>query len=398
MKRLLVAVAVVACGFLAASQVRISFWHAMRGPHGEALTFLLDKFHKENPDIQVEAVGHPGYGALLTKLTAAVAAGTPPTISQQYENWTVTWLDALVDLDLFVSPEVLEDILPVHRQVFAGRIVTVPFNKSVIILYYRPDLVETPPTTWAEFAEAVAKIGKDEAKGVYGTAFRPPNPEIFLTFLAQAEGSILSEGWKRVTINDEQGLEAALFAAQLAKYALVQGDYISSAIAKGLTIGLWIDTSAGYPYNMRAAQAVGVTYEVAPVPGHKNRASMIQGTNLAVFGVNQTKAQIEAAARFIEFLLREDNMVYWAKKTGYVPATQSTIFGEEWQAHMKVDPLARVSTEQLLLGGFHQLLHPRYMEMRDLLITYWELLLKGEMTPKEVLDALAAEIEALIRG
>jgi ABC-type glycerol-3-phosphate transport system substrate-binding protein len=395
MKRLTLFVVLV-FGVLAFGQVTISFWHAMTGAHGEALAYLIQKFQQENPGIVVDLVYQGGYSALQQKLTAAVAAGQPPTIAQQYENWTTQWLDALVDLDLFVSEAVLSDILPQFSQIFDGRVVTVPFNKSILVLYYRPDLIPNPPKTWAEFEEIVAKIGKDEEKGIYGTAFRPPNPEIFLTFLAQAGGSILSEDWKTVTINNEAGLEAAEFAARVAKYALIQSAYISDAIKKGLTIGMWIDTSAGYPYNMDAARVAGVPLAVTPIPCYKNCAAMIQGTNLAIFGVNQTKAQIQAAAKLIEFLLREDNIVYWAQKTGYLPVTRTAIFGKAWQEYIAQKPEQKVMTDQLLAGGFGQLLHPKYMDIRNVLITYWELLLKGQDTPKNIMDALAAEIASII--
>jgi ABC-type glycerol-3-phosphate transport system substrate-binding protein len=395
MKRLTL-FAVLVFGVLAFGQVTISFWHAMTGAHGEALAYLIQKFQQENPGIVVDLVYQGGYSALQQKLTAAVAAGQPPTLAQQYENWTTQWLDALVDLDLFVSEAVLSDILPQFSQIFDGRVVTVPFNKSILVLYYRPDLIPNPPKTWAEFEEIVAKIGKDEEKGIYGTAFRPPNPEIFLTFLAQAGGSILSEDWKTVIINNEAGLEAAEFAARVAKYALIQSAYISDAIKKGLTIGMWIDTSAGYPYNMDAARVAGVPLAVAPIPCYKNCAAMIQGTNLAIFGVNQTKAQIQAAAKLIEFLLREDNIVYWAQKTGYLPVTRTAIFGKAWQEYIAQKPEQKVMTDQLLAGGFGQLLHPKYMDIRNVLITYWELLLKGQDTPKNIMDALAAEIASII--
>lgn len=123
---------------------------------------------------------------------------------------------------------------------------------------------------------------------------------------------------------------------------------------------------------------------------------MIQGTNLAIFSMNQTLAQIRAAARLIEFLLRPDNVLYWAENTGYLPVTWSAINSPHWQARAATDPIAKAATEQLLAGAFQQLLHPRYMDMRNLLITYWELLLTGELGPKEFVDALAAEIAALI--
>lgn len=379
-----------------AQPVTITFWHAMGRAHGPFLERLVQKFMEENPDVRVELVFQGGYGALQQKLVAAVAAGNPPTLAQQYENWTVTWLDALVDLDLFLSPKTLEDIHPAFLQYFQGRLVTVPFNKSVIVLVYRPDLVPRPPTNWEEFLAVVEAFGKDEGARRYATGFRPPNPEIFLTLLRQAGGDLLSEDWKEVIINNAAGLEAAEFAAKLARYALVQGGYINTAMAEGVDIALWLDTSAGWPYNVDAARQRGVPIAVAPVPCHVTCQSMIQGTNLAIFSMNQTLAQVRAAARLIEFLLRPDNVVYWAANTGYLPVTWSALKSQEWQAHMATDPVARAATAQLQAGAFQQLLHPRYMDMRNLLITYWELLLTGKLSAREFVDGLAAEIAALI--
>lgn len=395
MRKLAIAVLVGVLSVGAWAQVTISFWHAMSGALGTTLTELIDKFQKENPGVKVDLVFQGGYGTLQQKLTAAVAAGQPPTIAQQYENWTTQWLPALVDLDLFLPEALLKDLLPQFDQRFEGRIVSVPFNKSILVLYYRSDLVPKPPKTWAEFEAEVVRIGKDEAKGVYGTAFRPGNPEIFLALLHQAGGAILSEDWSRTTINNAQGLAAAEFAARLAKHALVQTGFISEAIQKGIAIGMFIDTSAGYTFNMNAAKTAGVPLAVAPVPCNRNCASMIQGTNVAIFAPNQSRAQIQAAAKLIEFLLREDNLVYWAQKTGYLPVTRTAIEGKLWQSYIAGQPEQKVMTDQLIAGGFGQLLHPRYMDMRSVLITYWELLIKGADSPKALFDALAKEIEAL---
>ncbi len=396
----LATVLVLGVALSGAAQVTITFWHAMSRHLGDTLTVLVNKFMEENPDVKVDLIFQGGYGALQQKLIAAVAAGEPPTIAQQYENWTTLWLDTLVDLDLFLSDELLDDLLPQFEQLFEGRMVTVPFNKSILIFYYRPDLVPTPPRTWPEFlamAKAIAAdVDGDGTLDKFGTAFRPPNPEIFLALLTQAGGSILSDDWSEVTINDLWGRIAAEFAAELAQYALVQAGYVSDEIKKGTVIGGFIDTSAGYVFNFDAAKAAGVPLAVAPVPCYLNCASMIQGTNLAVYSVKQTRAQIQAAARLIEFLLREDNIVYWAKETGYLPVTKSAVMGQAWQSVTADNVVFKVATEQLLAGGFGQLLHPAYMDIRSALITYWELLLRGEGTPQEILDALAAEIGYLI--
>lgn len=388
-------------GVVAFSQVTIDFWHAMSKRHAPALETLVQKFMDENPGIKVNLVYQGGYGSLSQKLIGAVAAGEPPTIAQQYENWTTQWLDALVPLEDYLSPDVLADIHPrfLEMNKFDGKLLTVPFNKSIIVLYYRPDLVPEPPTTWEEFLNLACALTVDkDGDGVidqYGTGLRPPNPEIFLTFLAQNEGSILSDDWSKVTINDERGLETMEFMAQLAKCALVQGGYLSDPFGQGL-IAMFVDTSAGYPYNLAAAQQGGFEMRVAKVPCHKNCASMVQGTNLGVFAMNQTPEQIDAAVKLIEFLLRPENTVYWAEETGYLPVTISGLGSEEWKAFTEAHPERAVMTEQFLEGGFGQLHHPAYWDIRSVIITYYEQVLRGEADPKTALDNLAAEIEALI--
>ena len=101
MKRLgtiLAALAFLAVGVWA-EKVAITFWHAMSERHSPPLEYLTQKFMEENPNIQVELVYQGGYGSLSQKLIAAVAAGEPPTLAQQYENWTTQWLEALVPLE-----------------------------------------------------------------------------------------------------------------------------------------------------------------------------------------------------------------------------------------------------------------------------------------------------------
>jgi len=396
-----VAVAVVLFGALALAEVTIDFWHAMSKRHGPFLEALVEKFMEENPGIVVNLVYQGGYGSLSQKLIGAVAAGEPPTLAQQYENWTTQWLDALVPLEDHLAPEVLADLHPRFREMntFNGKLLTVPFNKSIIVLYYRPDLVPEPPTTWEEFLQLACDLTVDkDGDGVidqYGTGLRPPNPEIFLTFLAQNAGSILSEDWTEVTINDERGLETMEFMANLAQCALVQGGYLSDPFGQGL-IAMFVDTSAGYPYNLAAAQQGGFEMRVAKVPCHKNCASMVQGTNLGLFSMNQTPEQIDAAVKLIEFLLRPENTVYWAQETGYLPVTMSGFASEEWKAFTEGHPERAVMAEQFLEGGFGQLLHPAYWDIRSVIITYYEQVLLGESDPKTALDNLAAEIEALI--
>jgi len=119
-------------------------------------------------------------------------------------------------------------------------------------------------------------------------------------------------------------------------------------------------------------------------------------TILAAYGFAKMNFQIEAAVRLVEFLLRPENTVYWAKETGYLPVTVSGFESDEWQDFIAANPERAAMTEQFLEGGFGQLHHPAYWDIRSVIITYYEQVLLGESDPKTALDNLAAEIEALI--
>jgi multiple sugar transport system substrate-binding protein len=401
--------------------VKVTFWHAMGKAHAPILEKLVGDFMAANPDVTVELTYQGGYGSLSQKLTTALAEGHPPTMAQMYENWTTQWMLYLLPLESFLDPDLIADLLPALREgntYVLSRylrpeeiatlpdwikaranepvLYTVPFNKSVIVLYYNADLIPTPPANWEEFLQVAKENTKDtDGDGkidFYGTGLRPaPNPEIFLTFLAQNEGSILNEDWTAVTLNNQAGLETAIYLDELKDYALVTSDYLSDHMGQ---IALFVDTSAGWPYNKSAADRAGFTLKVARPPAHKNRKSMIQGTNLGVFTLNTTEAEQQAAIRLIKFLLKPENIVYWAKESGYLPVTQSAISSDEWQEFMAANPERVAMTEQMF-EGFVQLLHPRYWDIRDILSTMFEQLCMDVLEPKEALDQAAAEISSI---
>jgi multiple sugar transport system substrate-binding protein len=108
--------------------------------------------------------------------------------------------------------------------------------------------------------------------------------------------------------------------------------------------------------------------------------------------MGQTEEQILAAVKLVEFLLRPENTAYWAIQTGYIPVTQGGIESELWQTVIAENPDQAVMTEQWLLG-FTQLLHSAYWDIRDVLLTMWEEVLRGVADPVEAINMAAEEIE-----
>ncbi len=395
---------VMLLGVIATAQepVTIQFWHAMSTRHQENLNVLLEKFAQEYPNITVEAVYQGSYGDLQQKINAAVVAGNLPTIAQVYENYITPITSLLYPIGLSMTEKEKADIIDglVESNTFNGVLTTVPFNKSIMVFYYRKDLVPIPPATWDEYLQMAEALTVDtNGDGVidqYGTGFRPAaNPELFLNLLEEAGGSILNDDWTEVTINDEKGLQAMQFAEAIAPYSYVTSEYMSDHFPK--EVCMFVDTSAGYYYNNQAAQNAGVEMGVARVPmGPVNQKSMIQGTNLAVFDSgNQTQAQLDAAVLLAKFLIRPENTVFWAIRSGYQPVVKSAYETQEWIDYVAANNYQVAMSEQML-DGFSQILHPNYGDMRGIIATGFEEVMLDASTAEEALEIMAQELEALL--
>ena len=381
--------------------VTIDFWHAMSSGHQPNLQKLATDFMAEYPYITVNLVYQGSYSALQGKINAAVAAGNLPTIAQVYENW-VTPLESILypigpHMTMMEVGDIVDGLVPSNT--YNGVLTTVPFNKSIMVLYYNADLIATPPANWAEFFDlaksSTADLNADGTIDRYGTAFRPAaNPEQLLVFLDQAGGSILGADWSTVTINDASGMAAIQFLGSLIPYAFITADYMSDHMGQ---VAMFIDTSAGYNYNKTAATNAGYTLGVAMLPaGPATQSSMIQGTNLAVFNVpNQTQAQKDAAVLLSRFLLRAENTVFWAMKSGYQPVTKSAYELQTWKDYVATNPYQQAMSAQMLLG-FSQILHPNYGDMRSIISTKFDEIMRSATGALDGLNSMAEEIAPLL--
>jgi multiple sugar transport system substrate-binding protein len=83
---------------------------------------------------------------------------------------------------------------PLKTATYKGRLVAVPFNSNTQLLWYRSDLVPTPPTTWDEMIQMSEKL-KDEGKphyiAVQGAQYEGLTVW-FNTLVASAGGSLLN--------------------------------------------------------------------------------------------------------------------------------------------------------------------------------------------------------------
>src|SRR6516165_1263664 len=84
--------------------------------------------------------------------------------------------------------------VPLQTATWKGQLVAVPYNSNTQLLWYRDDLVKTPPKTWDEMisdAEQLAKEGKPHLIEIQGAQYEGVTVW-FNTLIASAGGSILT--------------------------------------------------------------------------------------------------------------------------------------------------------------------------------------------------------------
>ncbi|MEO0074143.1 MAG: ABC transporter substrate-binding protein, partial [candidate division WOR-3 bacterium] len=325
-----------------AGKVKVSFWHAMGGPLGDALEQMIADFETANPDVDVVPVSMANYSSLSQKLMAAVQVNDPPNIAQMYESWTAQFhsLGKLVVLDSLIrgadgfSDAELADFYPafIEGNTWDGRIVTLPFNKSLPVFFYNAEMLAAAgysefPKTWPEFRQMIRRLS-DPGSGRWGCAGLV-NEGMFGTMLRQKGGDYFDSTGSQVTFNSRIGVEVAEFIA-----ALVNRD---SSVYYGAGYEPQNDFLAG---KIACLQSTSVSWSfmkpnmqfrvgIAPLPVW-DRADVISfGTNIGIFRKG-TPEQIRAAWRFIKWFTSPEQQAKWAELTFYVPVRRSSLQVESY--------------------------------------------------------------------
>lgn len=390
--------------------VHITFWHAMSGGLGETVNTLVAQFNEQNPDVVVEAVFQGGYGDLFQKNLASVAAGEPPTLTQMFENWTPSYLkpaldeNALVPLGELIDPAIVADMpqifIKANTYTIDGEqeLTTIPFNKSATVLYYNKETVPNPPTSWEELLTLAQSLNQDtDGDGqtdVYGFYMRPSSSgisEIYLTFLKMAGGAIIAPDCKSADFNGEAAQASLNYLKELASVSLTGSDFEDGLFAAG-TINMYYSTSAGIVFATRSVGDKFPWTTFGGLAGPAGTSSVIQGTNLGVFGMNQSQAQVDAAVRFIEFLVDVPQTIFWAQQTGYLPVRTSAIESDEFQGFLASNDTYRAPTESLASA----FITPGLDEWNDIRLTIAdavEAVLIGGADVQATLDQLEADVD-----
>jgi multiple sugar transport system substrate-binding protein len=309
----------VICAFLiacsgcggGAKKNELIVWHI--GPESQARTIMKisEKFTEETGiKVLCQAIS---WGNAHSKYLTSIAGEVTPDIGTMGLTWGMEFgeLGAMLDLRSAYP----EDVEAIEKKIFPSilrstqigeKVYGIPFDLVEHILYYRTDIIPTPPETWEELLETVKDL-KAQGKGMvldWGSlewiGYSP--------FLWQAGGNYYNKDFTKVTLDSPEAARALNYFAGLYKAGVPKtqvpleqgmrtGDYPIAISGNWKIISLTV-----------GAPEIKGKWSIAMLPKGPSgkRTAFIGGRIWGIFSRSRLK---DEAWEFMKFLFRPENQI-----------------------------------------------------------------------------------------
>jgi len=310
----------------------ITMW--LIGSEGQALTIkeLAGEFYRETGiRVNCDALS---WGDAHSKYLTSIAGGVAPDIGTMGLTWGAEFgnLEAMVDLKSAYP----EEIKSIKESVFKGlwdsieykgKVFGIPFDMTEYVMYYRTDIVPSPPRTWEELEKLLVELNS-KGKGMlfdWGSlswiGYSP--------FLWQAGGDYYNDDYSKVTVDSAEAVKAMDFFSKL--YTRYNVPKTKIPLEQGIRIGDFpIAISGNWKIDelRLSAPEIAGRWSIATLPkGPTGRmTAFIGGRIMGVFTQSKKK---EAAWQFIKFLSRPEIQAKLyetalTKQDTYLPPSKKT--------------------------------------------------------------------------
>jgi multiple sugar transport system substrate-binding protein len=379
------------------------------GSEAAAAETVLEGFRRSNPDVAVRVQRVP-WSAAHEKLLTAHVGGSMPDVFQLGSTWVaeLATLGALEPLDARVaaSPSVsradfFEGALAANE--IDGRLVALPWYVDTRLLFYRRDLLERAgesmaPGSWREWERAMRRVRETNvADGTrpFGIFLPIDEWQTPVILVLQQGGSLLREGDTRGNFRSAEVRRAVAFYA-----SLFESD-LAPRRAEAQLANLYREFAAGYfaffvtgPWNLREMAnrlppELADAWATAPMPGPEGPSmSIAGGASLAISSASRRK---DDAWQLVEYLSSSGVQAEFRKLSGDLPSRRSA-----WDlAAEPADARAAAFRTQLdRLASTPKI--PEWERIASKITLHLERLVRGEATIDEALEALDADVDAIL--
>ncbi|WP_278951674.1 extracellular solute-binding protein [Lactobacillus apis] len=319
----------------------VVFWHGMQGQQETTLKKLAKEFEAKNSNIKIKLEQQGDYDNLQAKLTSTMQSPKNlPTITQAYPGWlqSAAKNKMLVNLTPYINnkevgwgsvaaSEIKQGMLDGAQ--INGTQYGIPFNKSIEVLIYNPDMLKMygitkVPSTNAELKQAAQTIYQKSNHKVVGAGF--DNLNNYYVLGMKNEGQNFSSKVDFTGKESSRVLDYFVKGEKAGYFRMPGSDKYLYVPFTNQKLAMFVTSSSTETWIKQAAKK-GFKYEVAARPG---KYTMQQGTDIYMFS-HASAMEKAAAFKFMRFLSSKENQIKWAKETGYIPVNEDATKSAEYK-------------------------------------------------------------------
>lgn len=319
----------------------VVFWHGMQGQQETTLKKLAKEFEAKNSNIKIKLEQQGDYDNLQAKLTSTMQSPKNlPTITQAYPGWlqSAAKNKMLVNLTPYINnkevgwgsvaaSEIKQGMLDGAQ--INGTQYGIPFNKSIEVLIYNPDMLKKygitkVPSTNAELKQAAQTIYQKSNHKVVGAGF--DNLNNYYVLGMKNEGQNFSSKVDFTGKESSRVLDYFIKGEKAGYFRMPGSDKYLYVPFTNQKLAMFVTSSSTETWIKQAAKK-GFKYEVAARPG---KYTMQQGTDIYMFS-HASAMEKAAAFKFMKFLSSKENQIKWAKETGYIPVNEDATKSAEYK-------------------------------------------------------------------
>ncbi len=289
---------------------------------------------------------------------------------------------------------------PIKSCTYNGAVVAAPMRTDLGVLYYRKDIVSTPPKTFNELT-SMAKSSLSKAKigyawqGIQGEALVCD----FVEVLAGYGGSVLDpNNAKSVTVNSPEAVAAltemvgwvgtvspvsiTTYAEEACRQAFQNGD---AALMRNWPYAYALGNDATKSKVAGKFDITSIPYGGSNTTGH----SCVGGWNMAI---NAYSKNTDAAWSFMQYVLGSTAQKILAITGSYTPALNSVYSDSEVQTKQ---PLF-TKLAPILQNSLPRPVSPVYTDLSNLIQVNVHQALTKQVSPAAALSTLQSQLQALV--
>ena len=353
-------------GFSFKQPVQLQYWKSLEGPRHDAQVKLTDDFNAKRSDVKVSLEHVGAYAQAAEKLTAALAANTPPdvmllTVDQHMPAFARQ--GALLPLDEFGKSDKsaqMDKYAPgfIKNGTKDGKLYQLPLARSTPLLYFNKDhfkaagLPETAPSTWDQLVEYAQRLTRS---GMLQAANEEPRIRAVSAIsywwgfqsMIWAFGGKYSDDKFNPAVTQTESVQALEFLSDMVKRHQVARPYKTAGAAQTAfmqgQLSMTIESTAQLTQNQSAATfRLGAGF----LPMKKERAVPGGGSGLTIIKSIPREKQ-EAGWEYMKFFTNTPNTIYFSQQTGYMVVRTDAADSPEYKKYLADNPNAKVTFDQM---------------------------------------------------